>query len=550
MDKKILCIVRASTEQQETESQKKELVEYCQKLGFSVEEMEFIEVAGASARKLNKKYLQMLENIKNKLLSSKTINAVALWDLNRLGRVESKLHEMKEFFVNNKIQVYCKAPEFTLLKEDGSISDNGGITFSVFAALVKHETDEMFAKMKRGRERNKANGIYYGGKIKFGYTLDETNHFIINPDEAAVVRKIFELYSTGKFSIYSLVEELRARGTTKNGLKITYDMIQKALSDEAYYKNKTPIISKELFDKCTALKLGNAVALHTKESRNVNFAVGLLRCKCGQNFIASGDFYLCYSKRNTSRKKEKSECDSPTIRRDIIDELLWFVTSRLHRKFLMEINSEKVEDYKKDLVVLNQKINTAEKDLASAKARVDKLSDDYYIEGGMTESQYKKRLSGIRSKIQEIEAARQNYRNEAKEKERRIKESELPINERYLAAILDEEQEDRRKIKELMFMHIEKASVSQYKEGKHKLYEITIESKSGLSFVFVYDSWINSHRKGECNIFYEDKPMYFINGNIREYNSEVIKLVETKIGLPDLTSKELGGAAISYINRK
>ena len=102
--------------------------------------------------------------------------------------------------------------------------------------MVKYETDEMFAKMNRGRERNKANGIFAGGKIKFGYTLDATKHFIINEDEAKTIRLIFELYATGKYSFYSLVEELRARGITKDGQKITYEMIQNALADEAYYK--------------------------------------------------------------------------------------------------------------------------------------------------------------------------------------------------------------------------------------------------------------------------------------------------------------------------
>lgn len=554
MEKKILCIIRTSTEKQETESQKKELVEYCQKLGFAEEELDYIEVAGASARKLNKTYIQMLEDIKTRLLTSNTLKAVALWDLNRLGRVESKLLEMKEFFVANKIQVYCKSPEFVLFKEDGTLSDGGGIVFTVFAAIVKHDTDEMFAKMNRGRMRNKEQGIYYGGQIKFGYMLNDTKHFVINPEEAAVVRTIFELYATGKYSIYSLVEELKSRGITKNGQKVTYDMIQKALCDKSYYKHKYPIITKELFDKCNDLKLGNAVALHTKESRNINFAVGLLRCQCGQNFIASGDFYLCYSKRCNSRKKKITDCDAPTIRKDIMDELLWYVTQRLHQKFLMEQDSTNVEEHKEKLSIINTKISQSEKDLASAKARAEKLDDDYYIEGGMTEAQYKKRLSGIQSKMQEFEAARKNYLNEAETEERLIKQLELPRSERYLETILlsdldEEEMEDRRKIKDLMFTHIEKASVRQFKEGKHKLYEITIESKSGLSFVFVYDSWLNSHRKGECNIFYDDKPLYFVSGNFRNYNSEVIKLVKAKIGLPELSSRELGEAAISYIER-
>lgn len=50
--KKILAVIRVSTESQETESQKKELVDFILSLGkFQEEEIEFIEVCGASAVK-------------------------------------------------------------------------------------------------------------------------------------------------------------------------------------------------------------------------------------------------------------------------------------------------------------------------------------------------------------------------------------------------------------------------------------------------------------------------------------------------------------------
>lgn len=98
--------------------------------------MAFIEVAGASAVKLNKKYIQMLEDIKATILS---IPTVALW---HLGRVESKLHEMKEWFLQHKIQVYCKNPDFTLLDDTGKESAAGSLAFSMFA-----------------KERNKVNGM-------------------------------------------------------------------------------------------------------------------------------------------------------------------------------------------------------------------------------------------------------------------------------------------------------------------------------------------------------------------------------------------------------
>ena len=135
MEKKILCIVRASTERQETESQKKELIEFCITKGFVEDEMEFIEVAGASARKLNKKYIQMLEDIKATLRTSPTIKAVALWHLNRLGRVKMCLTEMENFFVENKIQLYVKEGFDTpLLKTER----NNGLKMVSKISLLKH----------------------------------------------------------------------------------------------------------------------------------------------------------------------------------------------------------------------------------------------------------------------------------------------------------------------------------------------------------------------------------------------------------------------------
>ena len=551
MDKRILCIIRASTEKQETESQKKELISYCEAKGFTVDEMAFIEVAGASARKLNKKYIQMLEDIKATLLSSPTIKAVALWDLNRLGRVESKLHEMKEFFVAHKIQVYCKSPEFVLLNEDGTASDAGGIVFSVFASIVKHDTDEMFAKMNRGRMRNKENGIYYGGQIKFGYTLDETKRFIIKEEEAKTVRLIFELYATGKYSFYSLIDELKARGITKNGKKITFEMIQNALSDEAYYNGKLPIISKDLFDKCTAIKANSVAVKRTKETCNVNFAVGILKCECGNNFIASGDYYTCYSKVNRKRKKVVVECDAPVIKSDLLDELLWIVTRPLQQKFLMQTDSQSVAENKDKINVLTVKVSTAQKELSSFKDRIEKLEDAYYIEGEMDETQFKKRLGILKSKKVQTESLITNYSNEINDIKKVIEQLEQPINDRYLQSLLlsdldTEDIEDRKKIKEMMFMHIEKVTAKKVMLGNHKGVEITIIAKSGLSFVFFYDVWLSSFRKGECNTFYEDKPLYEVNGFIKTINTKVQNMIYEKIGLPLLSYKELGEAAAEY----
>lgn len=85
-----------------------------------------------------------------------------------------------------------------------------------------------------------------------------------------------------------------------------------------------------------------------------------------------------------------------------------------------------------------------------------------------------------------------NYRNEINDIKKVIEQLEQPINDRYLQSLLlsnldTEDIEDRKKIKEMMFMHIEKVTAKKVMLGNHKGVEITIIAKSGLS---LYSSMI------------------------------------------------------------
>ena len=101
-----------------------------------------------------------------------------------------------------------------------------------------------------------------------------------------------------------------------------------------------------------------------------------------------------------------------------------------------------------------------------------------------------------------------------------------------------------------MFQHIERISLREFKDGKHVCTEITILAKNGVSFVFVYDTWLNCHRKEECCIFYNGKPLYSKNGAIYTLCKSVMDEIEVKAGLPILTERELGIAAIHHIDRE
>ena len=170
--------------------------------------------------------------------STPSIKTIAMWSLNRLGRVESKLMEMKEFFVNNNIQVYSMTPSLTLFDDNGEVSIGMSIAFSVYAALVAVETDEMFKKCDRGRRQTAKEGRYIGGYICFGYKV-ENKHIVIDPQEADLVRKVFTMYADGNISAAKIAKELdgqgysvRSRRDKTKQSKLTYTTVSKMLVNQ------------------------------------------------------------------------------------------------------------------------------------------------------------------------------------------------------------------------------------------------------------------------------------------------------------------------------
>lgn len=567
MEKTILAIIRASTEHQETLSQKKELRDFILTKGFDEDEIEYIEVAGASARKQNPKYLQMLEDIKNKILTTPSIKNVALWHLNRLGRVKKCLTDMEHFFVSNKIQLYVKNGFDTpLLDDNGKETLGASIAFSVYSAMVEEETNEMFAKFERGKSRLKEEGKYAGGQLHFGYKLNDNRKYIIDPEQAKVVRLIFELYSTGKYSIYKLVDELNQRGVLKREQKLTYNIVRNILVDDSYlgYQSKRkchwlPIIDQELFDKCAAIRNNTIAIKTTKESRNINFAVGLLKCECGNNYIAYGKSYMCYGKVDNHRKKKFVGCNSPVVPRFIIDEILVLVATTLHHAFLMRLDTASMAEYKDKHRLLNLKISTLGKEIETLMQRLEKLGDDFYVDGAMTEKQYTVRKGKLNSRIDEVQSQVSNYKNELKRVDEVIGQLSQSKEDRYLEAMLalqydTSDMEDRKRLKSMMFQHIKDVRLKRFDEGRHKCIEITVNAENGLQFVFVYDTWLNNHRKKESYptfLKYGDKllPLRCIEGDEAVENAEITEAMEKLVELPKLTPKEMADASHNFAKR-
>lgn len=466
--KKVIALVRVSTDKQEIESQHYEMAKYCKELKFKESEILWVEAKGASARKEDKAYKDMLEQLKSEVKNTPTIKAVAMWHLNRLGRNEDTLINLKKWFTDNNIQVYVKENGLKLFNEDGTINDSADMMWNIFANLVKQDTKEMFAKFKRAKERNTREGKWNGGGwgVMYGYTTDENNYIIPNKDEAIFVNEVFNKYATGKYSISNLAEELKELGYTNRGRNITVKWIRSIIVNDAYIGNKTKegriyptIVDKELYNKCLKLRSNKVTTPYKGNSyRAINLAQGLLKCGCcGANYCKQSNHnYMCTNKLKEMVITYGERCkDSKQISYDLVERLVWKTAQTAHFDFIKSSNEENKKQLEENIIILRKKVETVMEEIKAIDGKKEKVGDNY-VNGIYSAKKRDDMLAKIDAESAELIQRRAQYYKEIKDSEKQIN---LINNPNHLDKIKELEHiitsEDKKKQKEIANLHIE-----------------------------------------------------------------------------------------------
>lgn len=526
----ILAVLRASTIQQELESQKAEMKKYCKAKGFN--KIEWLEVKGASARKANAEYLQMLEDIKDTIIK-KGIKNIAFWSLDRLGRIESYLMLMKEWFIKNKIQVYVNNPSLTLLNEDGSQNAGASIAWSVFASIVAFETEELMKKMRRTKDMNaKANKFNGGLDWKVGYVLDDNHYIVVDEEDEGykLVQLIFNEYSTGKYSTISLFKELKSRGITKpNGKPLDSRFVQKILEDESYIgghakdvvteRTYTPIISKDIWNKCKEVANKNRKGDITKQTKHNYLAIKILKCPCcGGNLNANSKHYRCWKAFDTGGNVENACTNRTSANIQIVDGILWRIASMKHIDYLTDLKKTDVEEFKEKLKVNGQKIEEQKRlldEIPNKKRKIQMgFENDVY-----TLAEYKNKLSMIDDNVKTIE----NTILSLKAKEKQFNDL---INggtdvDKETERLMDlmfgvYEEDDLIECKKIIDQHIKECIVKNVEDYQH----ICVVTKDGHDWNIIYKHKV---RKGE-KLF-----IVHSDGDIKPFDIEYIEYKDNKI---------------------
>lgn len=280
----IFCRV-SSKEQEETgyslPAQEKFLRDYGEKQGLEVTKVFAISESAAGTIQ-RKTFNQMVEYVRKK-----KICAIIVETTDRLTRnfsdmpiIDTWLKEDEEHQVH--------------LAKEACVLHNSSRSHEWFIWRVKVATAEYYVRLlsenvKKGQKEKLSQG-WIPTKPPMGYkTVGETGHKIHIIDEgiAPLIRKMFEYYATGDFSIKWLSMTMRREGLrSPQGNKVVNSRLHSLLRDPFYigkirwngeiHKGKhEPLISKELFDKVQSM----LVSKTTPKYRKHNYLFqGLIRC--------------------------------------------------------------------------------------------------------------------------------------------------------------------------------------------------------------------------------------------------------------------------------
>lgn len=213
---------------------------------------------------------------------------------------------------------------------------DGELRLSLMATLAQEESRKVSERVKAGQQISREKGVLYGTGNILGY--DRINGtYVINPEQAYVVRKIFTLYAAGS-GYKKICNELIRLGCKNAHGKVDWkvDRIGKMLRNATYKGyigyNKShsdgfltqkrvnhceddfeyikgdfePIIQEELWDRCAEIRRKRSVQRLGEDGSKQKFGrkepasvwISKLRCSCGSSFRR----FLWY----TNQKGQKS----------------------------------------------------------------------------------------------------------------------------------------------------------------------------------------------------------------------------------------------------
>lgn len=405
-------IARVSTSVQDTKYQEETLENKAKELGLTMEKI--FETKESGFVSLDKKEgFGMLQEY----LLTHSCRIVIVTEMSRLARRKIILEQIKQWFLDNRIQLYVINLSFTLFDDFGNASPTSDIVFSVFASMAESEMKVKKVRFAQSHRDLNQQGLSIVGKVLFGYDRVPRavylngryrSKMVVNAKAAGEIKQIYEWYLNGingdstQCSVTKIKDECIARGFSEylhskrnvnKALKCAFytgEIIEtqyKRKSTEYWnYKDESApkyvmsepgavkypqIISKELFQEVQEkMRLANTKLTsdgkggYSDQSRaHFTLLAKLVKCTCGLSM--TGDYRKGRGRTGhglivkTYRCTKHSSHGSISLPMRILDCAVWSVCMKNREKYIEYLNSF---PFQSSVDELNIKIENLEKE--------------------------------------------------------------------------------------------------------------------------------------------------------------------------------------------
>ena len=420
-----VILARVSSREQEQgmsiDAQLENMRNYCKRQKLNIIK-EYV-LTESSTRGDRKKFEEMLKFVKT---CTQKIAIIADC-IDRIQRSFKESVELDELRKNDKIEIHF-IRENLILHKDSSSTDIARWDLGVFTA--KTYVGNLRDNVKRSIDYNTQHGIWQS-KAPIGY-LNRRNELnrpiiIIDPARAPIIIKLFELYSTGRYSLSEIAKHSEKMGliSLQNKIKLSKTAIQKILKNPFYsgtmivkgrqYTHIHPtLISPELFYKCQQV-MQNKNNGRQKYAEKMFALRGIMRCatcgntiSCDEKTKTNGKTYVylrCVHHKNGCNQPEVNEnAILDQVKREIFDKLV------VPKNILTDIMQHLRTTVQAENAFYQSNIDQLNSQLENTHNKVNKLLD-LLLDDRITQNDYDKKLDELR---QQEFAIRQKIKSHTK----------------------------------------------------------------------------------------------------------------------------------------
>ncbi len=392
------------------DSQEKEMTVLADNLGLNIVKI-FRESKSAKKPDNRPEFSKLVDMIKKG-----KIDGIICWKLDRLSRNPIDSATIQWLLQQNDLKI-IQTMDKQYLPNDNALLFNveSGMANQYILDLSKNVKRGLRAKLEQGQWPNLA---------PLGY-LNKDSKIIVDIERSKYIKKIFELYATGKHTVKDIAELLFKEGfRSRSGKKYHKSKIHKILSmsfycgimerdGQKYLGKYEPIISKKLFDEVQQMLFKKK---HIKR-QVIPFAFrGLLKCsKCGCQLTATKKkgrlvYYYCTNGKNIC-EEHKNYLKEENLSKElggVFDNIVF------DEKIVDLVYRQKIKENQEASVYIDEAVARLNDRLKVLEERKKTLLDGY-LDKVITEADYRAKNRDIDNEVvviskdlQELEIKKQS----------------------------------------------------------------------------------------------------------------------------------------------